>query len=245
MRIGIFDSGIGGLTVLKELVNKYPNNEYIYIGDTLNVPYGNKTVKELFKLSCSIVDYLINQKVDKIIIACGTISSNLSDILKCKYNIPIIDIITPTINYLQKNNYNSIGVIATNMTVKSRVFSKKLQDKKLIEVACPKLVPSIESNDSDKINIILKEYLDIFKSKDIEILVLGCTHYPTVEKNINNILNKDIKILNMAIPILELFSDNTVSSINILFTKLDTNVIKNTKRILNNIKYNIDEIKLD
>ena len=90
MRIGVFDSGIGGLTVLKELVRKYPNNEYIYVGDTLNVPYGEKNKNELFSLSAKIIDYLLLKKIDIIIIACGTVSSNIKDELIRKYSIPII-----------------------------------------------------------------------------------------------------------------------------------------------------------
>ena len=104
MRVGIFDSGIGGLTVLKTFIDKYPNNEYIYYGDTFNLPYGNKTKKELLKLSDKDVSFLINKNIDIIIIACGTVSSNCLDYLKDKYNIPIYDIISPTLEYLN-NNY--------------------------------------------------------------------------------------------------------------------------------------------
>lgn len=152
MKIGVFDSGIGGLTVLKELVSSYPNNEYIYIGDTKNIPYGNKTKEELLNLSIKIIDYFISIKVDKIIIACGTISSNISNLLKQKYTVDIIDIISPTINYLKNNKYNNIGVLATKMTVNSKIFSTKLHNKKVIEVECPKLVPAIESKDENKID---------------------------------------------------------------------------------------------
>ena len=107
MRIGLFDSGVGGLTVLKTLINKYPNNEYIYYGDTLNVPYGNKSKEELLKLSRHNIEFLLSKKVDMIIIACGTVSSNCLTELKKEYRIPIYSIIEPTINYL--NNSKSLN----------------------------------------------------------------------------------------------------------------------------------------
>lgn len=246
MRIGIFDSGIGGLTVLKEMVKNYKEHEYIYVGDTLNVPYGNKSKEQLLALSSKIIDYLITRDVDKIIIACGTVSSNLSNEFKKIYSVPIIDIISPTINYLKVNNYNKVGVIATSMTIKSRVFSKNLKDIEVIEVECPKLVPFIESNSKDEINSCLNEYLKEFKANKIDILILGCTHYPIVKDNIKNILNYDVKILNMADPIVSLLSKNeSKSSLEINFSKIDSNVIDNVKLILgNDIEYDIKEINL-
>ena len=99
MRIGMFDSGVGGLTVLKSFIKYHPNNEYFYYGDTLNVPYGDKTKEELIELSKKIIKYLENKKVDIIIIACGTISSNVYDDLTKITNIPIYSIIKETINY--------------------------------------------------------------------------------------------------------------------------------------------------
>ena len=100
MRIGVFDSGIGGINVLKELIKKYPNNEYIFYGGTLNLPYGSKTIDELKLLASNIIDFLMSKDVDMIIIACGTISSNCYDYLCNKYDIPIYDIVYPTIRYI-------------------------------------------------------------------------------------------------------------------------------------------------
>ena len=104
MRVGVFDSGVGGLTVLNKLVSKYPKNDYIYFGDTINIPYGEKDIDTLFNLSSKIIEYLISKKVELIVIACGTVSSNCYEKLKSTYNIPIIDIISPTINYVKENN---------------------------------------------------------------------------------------------------------------------------------------------
>lgn len=244
MRIGIFDSGIGGLTVLKELVKFKPNNEYIYIGDTLNNPYGNKSKEDLLKLSCKIIDYLNHQKVDIVIIACGTVSSNLGKELKKIYKTPIIDIISPTIDYLLKSKYNNIGIIATHMTIKSKVFSRQLSNKKVIEVECPDLVPNIENYNEEGINKALNKYLDIFNKNKIDIIVLGCTHYPIVEKQINSILNNKIKLYNMANPIVDMINNNIQSNISINYTKIDKIIIDNTNKILEDVNFDLNLIKL-
>lgn len=241
MKIGVFDSGVGGLTVLKELIKNRPNNHYIYVGDTLNNPYGNKSYEELLELSSKIIEYFIKEKVDKIIIACGTVSSNLGDYLKKIYNIPIIDIISPTIDYLNKSKYNKIIVLATQMTINSKIFSKSLINKKVLEIPCPKLVPTIENN--NQVDNILDEYLKNIKDR-YDLLVLGCTHYPIIKNEIENYLN--IETFNMATPILNMIENsNSNSIIDINFTYLNDNIKKNINKILNNIDYNLNEIKLN
>ena len=124
MKIGLFDSGIGGLNVLKEFINKYPNNHYIYYGDTLNVPYGEKSKEELLMLSSKIIRFFEEKKVSLIIIACGTVSSNCLDELREKTSILIFDVINPTINYLKSKNFKNILVFGTNRTIDSHIFSK-------------------------------------------------------------------------------------------------------------------------
>ena len=158
MRVGIFDSGIGGLTVLKTLINKYPKNDYIYYGDTLNLPYGSKSIKDLEELSSNDIEFLISKKVDIIIIACGTISSNCLSYLKNKYRIPIYDIINPTINYLNNTKYKNIGIIATERTIDSHIFKNNL-NKNVFEIKTPTLVPLIENNNLHNINNIIDNYL--------------------------------------------------------------------------------------
>ena len=122
MRVGLFDSGIGGLTVLKILMDKYPSNDYIYYGDTKNVPYGDKSKEELLDLARSNINFLISKNVDMIIVACGTVSSNCLDILVKEYDIPIISIVKPTIDYLNNSMFNNIGIIATHATINSHIF---------------------------------------------------------------------------------------------------------------------------
>ena len=238
MRIGLFDSGVGGLTVLKTLINKYQNNEYIYYGDTLNNPYGNKTKEELLTLSKQNMEFLINKKVDLIIIACGTVSSNCLNELKELYNIPIISIINPTIDYLNNNNYKNIGIIATNATINSHIFKNNLNNN-VYEIATPKLVPLIESNNLGNIDKILHEYLDNYINK-IDILVLGCTHYPIIKDNIKKILG-NTRILDMS-ELINIDNHGESGTPQIYFSKIDNNVIINTKSILDNITYTLNNI---
>ena len=237
MRVGVFDSGIGGLTVLRTLIKKYPNNEYIYYGDTLNLPYGNKTKEELQELSSQDVEFLLSKNVDIIIIACGTVSSNCLEYLKNTYKVPIYDIITPTIEYLNNNNYQNIGIIATIRTIDSHIFKNNIS-KNVYEIKTPELVPIIESNNFNNLDNVLDKYLSKYKNK-IDILVLGCTHYPVIYNNINKYLNNKIELLDMSNLLLDKLSDDTNSSITIYYSKLSNTLIENTKRILNQDNINI------
>lgn len=238
MRIGMFDSGVGGLTVLKKLITKYPNNEYIYFGDTLNNPYGNKCIEELKKLSTNIIDFLLTKKVDLIIIACGTISSNLSNYLKDNYDIPIIDIISPIIEYLNNNNFNKIGIIATKATIDSKIFSKNI-NKDIKEVACPMFVPLIENNNLDEIDNYINEYLK--EIKDREVIVLGCTHYPIIKEKINKYFHKEIKLLDMSDCLSLSNVNDSNKKIELYFSKINNKLENNIKKIMADENINIYE----
>ena len=221
MRVGVFDSGVGGLTVLKKLIEKYPKNDYIYFGDTKNVPYGEKNKNELFDLSSKIVEFFIENNIDLIVIACGTISSNCYSELKNKYSIPIIDIISPTIKYVTINNYDNIGVIATTRTIDSHIFRDLLKDITVYEEACSEFVNLIENDLYDEIDI------DKHLSKiDSDTIILGCTHYPLIKDKIKR------NCIDMADNIV--LPDNNGNSLRVLyFSKLDDKVIKNVNKIIN------------
>ena len=237
MKIGVFDSGIGGLTVLKRLIEKYPNNEYIYYGDTKNIPYGDKSIEELKVLASNIINFLLNKNVDMIVIACGTVSSNLSTYLKEKYSIKIVDIISPVINYLNNSNYEKIGVIATQATINSKVFSNEIK-KDIKEVACPKFVPLIESNNLSELENCFNIYLDNLKDRDL--IVLGCTHYPLISNRINKYLANNIKLLDMSECITDITNDG-ISRVDLYFSKLDDKIISNINYIMSN---KVDSINL-
>lgn len=242
MKIGIFDSGMGGLNVLKEIVTKYPNNQYIYFGDTLNLPYGDKSKDQLVQMSSKIVAFLEKQSVDLIIIACGTCSCSVLETLKSKFSIPIIGILESTINYIKERKYQKIGVIATEMTIKTNYFEQHLPEVEVIPLATPKLVPLIENNliKTSEFDYILKEYLGNFKN--VEALVLGCTHYKLIEKNILHYLNLPLiemgKVLSNSVN----FSNCGSSKLTLYFSDLNPNIQEYVNKMFN--KCEINEVRL-
>ena len=180
LTIGVFDSGIGGLTVLKKLIMAYPDHEYIYYGDTLNLPYGTKSKETLAVLAEQIINFLLAKGAQILVIACGTISSNLYEQLKNKYKIPIIDVLNPVVNYIKAQGLKNIGIFATPMTISSHTFTKKIGFP-VKEIACPLFVPLIESG---KINTLaceraIKKYLK--ELGPVDNIILGCTHYPLLK----------------------------------------------------------------
>lgn len=184
--IGMFDSGVGGLTIYKEIKHAFPNEKIIYLGDTKRFPYGSKTKESIIEISKECIEFLISQNVKLIIIACGTATSLALDTLKNLYDIPIIGIIEPTVNYIKDKNYKNIGVIATRGTIKSNTWELKLKQSidniNVKNKACPLLAPLAEEGWTDNLiaKLIVKEYLR--NLKDIDALILGCTHYPMFEK---------------------------------------------------------------
>ena len=228
MRIGIFDSGIGGINVLSELIKKYPNNEYIFYGDTKNLPYGNKTKKELYQLACHIIDFLLTKKVDIIIVACGTISSTCFKKLKKKYHLPIYDIISPTLKYIQDNKLDNIGVIGTVKTIESNIFN--ISKKNILMHATPSFVPIIENDEIElKKEEILQE-LKIFHQCDY--LILGCTHYPLLKNIIEE--NMQVKTIDMGKCLCNSLdiTNNGKIKIELYFSLVGVNLIVNIDKII-------------
>lgn len=237
MRIGLFDSGLGGLTVLKEFKKKYPNNEYIYFGDNKNLPYGSKSKNELFKLASKSIEFLLSKNVDLVIIACGTVSSNVYNELKDKYNIPIYDIITPVINYINDSDFKSVGLIATQATISSNKFKDGI-NKQFYGQACPLLVPYIEGDKSIDINSKLNEYLSNIKNYDA--IILGCTHYPLLENEIKKIT--DSKLINMGTTLCDsLDIIDSIESVTLYFSKYDNNLIEKVNNIID-FEYKIEGV---
>ena len=203
--IGIFDSGIGGLTVLKQLKKKFPKESFIYIGDTAHLPYGNKSKATIIDCSELICQYLISQQVKLIIIACNTASSLALNSLKKKFNIPIIDVITPIHHIMmQTPKIHRVGVIGTYNTIQSNAYYKTLkkanQKLKIFQQACPLFVPIIEEGlQNDLIaHLAIKKYLIDLINNQIELLILGCTHYPLLKQSITQNIPQNIKILDSA-----------------------------------------------
>lgn len=239
MKIGLFDSGIGGLNVLSEFIKKYPNNKYYYYGDTKNLPYGNKDKETLLNLSKNIIKFFEKKKVDLIIIACGTISSTCYKELKEISSILIYDILNPVINYLNNNNFKNILVLGTKRTIESHLFLNNLESK-VIELATPEFVPMIENLKID--NSIIKNYL--INYQEIDCLVLGCTHYPSLISELKKYLQDNVKIINMGEILVNSLSleNNSKPEVNLYFTKINYKLKKNINNILK-VKYSLKRIK--
>ena len=240
MKIGMFDSGVGGLTVLKEFLKISPNNEYIYFGDTKRVPYGGKSKENITLFSIEIIDFLIKQNVDIIIAACNTVSAVCLNEIKNNYGIKIIGVIEPTVDYILKTDYKSIGIIGTKATVQSKVYTKILEKNNIntFNKACPLFVPVIEENIQTDLIIdsIVDLYLSEFKNIDLNAMVLACTHYPIIEDKIKKYLH-NIDIINPAYQTAEyakkyIVSDNHKGNVKFYFTDITQSVYEITQSIL-------------
>jgi glutamate racemase len=200
--IGVFDSGLGGLTVVKEIVEVLPGENIVYLGDTARVPYGTRSREVVTKFSGEDVEFLLRKGVKCIVIACNTASAFAFEYLKNKYNIPIFNVITPTSkNALEHTKSNIIGVIGTRGTIDSKAYDIELKRNKNVKIyskACPLFVPLIEEGEIEGniIKGVVAKYLSYFKDKNIDTLILGCTHYPVIEKELVNYLGNKINYIN-------------------------------------------------
>ena len=198
--ICLFDSGIGGLTVLKKLIDRYPNENYIYLADLARVPFGDKTKEEIKIIVSEIIDWLVKFNPKIIIMACNTSSAILSSELQAlssKLQVPIYGMIESCAKEITKSNYKKISVWATKLVVENNSYKNAIHKMnpniEIEEIACPKLVPMIEdlSFPEDKKNKIIFEYRDKI-SKDSEELILGCTHYPLIKEDLRKLLKTKI-----------------------------------------------------
>ena len=204
--IGVFDSGIGGLSVVRSIMQHLPNENIIYFGDLARIPYGTKSVAMINQLTSQSVQFLLDKKVKALVIACNTITAvAYQSVTNLAKNIPIIDVINSTCNFIANNTkYKKIGVIATNATVNSKAYSSKLKqlnpELEVIEVACNLLVPLIEEGllNHLALKLITQEYLAPLQQNKIEALILGCTHYPLIKDTIAEILGDSIDIIDPA-----------------------------------------------
>lgn len=210
MAVGVFDSGIGGMTVVREIRKRFPDEKIIYFGDTKRVPYGEKSKEELINLSEQIVRFLINQGAKVIVDACNTTSALALPYLKTIFDIPIIGVLEPGANSAVKAAINKIGVIATSATINSNCYQGSILAKnskmEVTAVACPKLVNFIEDGDldSDYLKKVLVKYLNTIFLNNCDTLVLGCTHYPFLIETIQKVIGDDIKLIDPAIATVDL-----------------------------------------
>lgn len=205
--IGVFDSGVGGLTVLAEIRKILPNENIVYLGDTKNFPYGSRSKEEIIEFAIQNVETLIKKQVKVIVIACGTATSQALDTLKEKFDIPIIGIIEPTVEYIENQKYQEVGVIATEGTIRSGAWEQKLKEKmpeiEVTNKACPMLATIAEEGKARSVEgrAAIKEYMKPFKEKHINKIILGCTHYPIYEKIIREELEYEVELINTGVTV--------------------------------------------
>jgi glutamate racemase len=203
--IGMFDSGVGGLTVLAEVKRLLPHDIFIYFGDTARCPYGGKSSNTILRYSIENSNFLLEQGIDCLVVACHTATAHALDTLKTLYKIPVVGVVEPAIEEacrVTKNN--KIGVIGTRATIESQVYQRalsvRLQTSEIFGLACPLFVPLVEEQfpNMEIVRSIVVEYLTPLKEKGIDTLLLGCTHYPLLTQIIQEEMGKGIAIVNPA-----------------------------------------------
>ena len=203
--IGVFDSGVGGLTVAREIMRQLPNESIVYFGDTARVPYGSKSETTIIRYSRQIIRFLLTKEVKAIVIACNTASALALDAVRKEFKIPIIGVVAPGARAAREETINKkIGVIGTEATVKSEIYKKLIQaEDPQISVsgrACPLFVPLVEEGFAK--HKITREVIDIYLSdmreSDIDTLILGCTHYPLLRSTIREYMGEKIHLVNPA-----------------------------------------------
>lgn len=204
--IGIFDSGVGGLTVLREIMRLLPKEDIIYIGDTARVPYGTKSAETVSRYALQNTNLLVKKNIKLLVVACNTASSLSLPFLEERFNIPIVGVIKPGVKRaIEITKNGKIGVIGTEATIKSKAYDKMLKELDAsIEVyskACPMFVPLVEEGwiDNDIAYIIAKKYLKELDKRRIDTLILGCTHYPLLKATIGDIIGKSVQLIDSAV----------------------------------------------
>ena len=206
--IGMYDSGVGGLSVLKAVSEARPDYDIIYLGDTFRVPYGDRPREEIIEFSRQIIGFMIDKGVSLVVVACNTSSAMAIPVVREEFNVPIIEMIGMGSKAAVRATRNKkIGVIATNNTIKSGAYEENIKalmpDAEVYVKGCPRLVPFVESGEvsGDRVRGALSEYLSDMKEAGIDTLVYGCTHYPFLEEEIVNVMGKDVVLVDPAIEV--------------------------------------------
>ena len=204
--IGIFDSGVGGLTVAQAIKQILPSESLIYFGDTAHLPYGDKSAESIRYYSKRITEFLLEHNAKVVLIACNTASASAFESLKSEFGNQtiLIDVINPVVDYVSRKNFNKIGVIGTKGTISSGTYEKKIKENSsptnVVSLATPLLVPMIEEGFifDDISNAIIRTYLSNEMLEGIQALILGCTHYPIIKNQISKIYNFNVEIIDSA-----------------------------------------------
>ena len=203
--IGVFDSGVGGLTVAREIMRQIPDERIVYFGDTARVPYGSKSPNTIIRYSRQIIRFLRTKNVKAIVVACNTASAFALETIKPELDIPIIGVVKPGAKVAAQTTQNGkIGVIGTEGTIRSEIYTKTIhrenKDAQVMGRACPLFVPLVEEGwIKDPVTVAVAErYLQPFKESDIDTLILGCTHYPLLRSTVREVMGEGVNLVNPA-----------------------------------------------
>ena len=201
--IGVIDSGVGGLTVARELMRQLPKEKLIYLGDTVRCPYGSRPKEEIIQFTLEMVDFLIKKEIKLLVIACNTATAFTLDRLREKLSIPVIGVIEPGARAAIKvTKTNHVAVLGTEGTIRSGAYptalNQVMEDLSIYSLACPKFVPLVESGDflQEESQVVIEEsLLPLKKFSDLDTVILGCTHYPIIADQIQKAVGEQIKII--------------------------------------------------
>lgn len=218
-KIGIFDSGIGGLTVFKEIVGALPEYDYLYLGDSARAPYGSRKMEEVYHFTEQAVRHLIEEGCSLIVLACNTASAEAlrriqQDFLPSRHpEVKVLGVLVPAVEEVAIRRPKRVGVIATEGTVRSGAYEREIiklsPQTTVYQSAAPELVPLIESGitDGEKLRDLIVTYTKPLLDNQVEAIILGCTHYALIEDQFRDVLPKDINIINQALIVSDKFSD--------------------------------------
>lgn len=206
--IGIFDSGVGGLTVARAVIDQLPNESIIYVGDTANTPYGPKSIQEVRELALDVMDRLVDEGVKLLVIACNSASAAVLRDARERYTvgrgIPVVEVIQPAVRRAVASTRNKkIGVIGTNATITSKAYDDAFAaavDLEITSAACPKFVEFVENGvtSGEELLKVAKEYLGPIRAAGVDTLVLGCTHYPLLTGAISYVMGEEVTLVSSA-----------------------------------------------
>ncbi len=217
--IGIFDSGLGGLTVLREIHMMIPGENLVYFGDSKRAPYGTKSRDAIIKFAFQDMRFMLSKDVKAIVIACNTVSSNALEKIINEFDIPVLEVISPgSAAGLTASETKTIGVIGTSATIESNAYENELKklDKncRVLQKSCPLFVPLVEEGvelwDSEIAELTALHYLYEFRNSGIDTLILGCTHYPLLKNVIQKAMGDEIKLIDSAKSIAKMLKNSTI-----------------------------------
>ncbi|MDX1620289.1 MAG: glutamate racemase [Nitriliruptorales bacterium] len=203
--LGVFDSGLGGLTVLQAMADLLPDEHLIYLGDTARYPYGPRSAEELRRFSVEITEFLLEFDIKMLVVACNSATAAALDLLRERYEIPVIGVVEPGIRAaLSTTHTGHVAVIGTEMTANSKVYESTSEALRtgldLVVRACPGFVELVEAGDtdSDRAHQIVADQLAVLDDEPVDALVLGCTHYPLLARTIKDVVGRDVTLVSSA-----------------------------------------------